>query len=445
VEPAFSATRARFITVMVGEVPGIFLAFPRLERGTALRASCVTAESALNVIDVHDVAVARKGENKGDSMSVQGSSPELVDNSSKSVSSDETMPDIKVADDQPDTLGHLSYLIDYLKESSGGRIASSYQVLLASLAKLKVECELGQEFDNLDILKKAQDDFSAWKKYSYAESSKNSTMLNKAIKNFENSRDDLEEGFHQYLLAKKGVDKKYSIIVDKRPGGRGPGDRTKWSIALKLKPNEETKEKIVGDCVGKSYDSNSETQLMGEVSYYPAAPNDGRISRALFKLSNYPLLGWRRALLQTVVISTIITGTVFLWLSFVYYFSWAGDFNTAFMVVVVVAAIGFEVSPFYRVFFWKVVKAPGIFEFLDPYSTHQGALLLVLKKHEVKDGVREIRTKKYSGVCPRCKGDVVVVGGGFEFPRRLVGRCLNSPAEHIYSFDISSEQGAPLR
>ncbi|MGM1051042.1 MAG: hypothetical protein ACQEXO_01425 [Pseudomonadota bacterium] len=378
-------------------------------------------------------------------MSIQGSSPELVGNGSKSVSSGEPTPDFKVADDQPDTLEYLSYLIDYLKESSGGRITSPYQVLLASLAKLKVECEISHEFDNLDILKKAKDDFSAWEKCRYAESSKNSTMLNAAYRAFEKNRDDLEKDFSKYLLVKKRVIKKYSILVKKQPGGRGPGDRTKWTIMLTVKPKKDLKQETIEGAVGRVDNSENESQPIGVISYYPAAPNDGRISRALFKLSSYPLLGWRRALLRSVVISTIVIGIVLLWLSFMYYFSWAGDFNTAFMVVVVVAIIGFEVSPFYRVFFWKVVKAPGIFEFLDPYSTHQGALLLVLKKHEEKDGVREIRAKKYSGVCPRCKGDVVVVGGGFEFPRRLVGRCLNSPAEHIYSFDISSEQGAPLR
>lgn len=46
--------------------------------------------------------------------------------------------------------------------------------------------------------------------------------------------------------------------------------------------------------------------------------------------------------------------------------------------------------------------------------------------------------------CPICSGDVEVQSGGESFPGRLVGRCIDSPLEHVYSFDPVSLTGSAL-
>jgi hypothetical protein len=46
--------------------------------------------------------------------------------------------------------------------------------------------------------------------------------------------------------------------------------------------------------------------------------------------------------------------------------------------------------------------------------------------------------------CPVCSGEVEVRPGGESFPGRLVGRCSDSPLEHVYSFDPVSFTGNAL-
>ena len=42
---------------------------------------------------------------------------------------------------------------------------------------------------------------------------------------------------------------------------------------------------------------------------------------------------------------------------------------------------------------------------------------------------------RHHGTCAICSGEVEVVEGGKAFPDRLVGRCSDSPLEHVFSFD----------
>lgn len=70
---------------------------------------------------------------------------------------------------------------------------------------------------------------------------------------------------------------------------------------------------------------------------------------------------------------------------------------------------------------------------------------IVLDRAEV-DGVRSIVLRHYIADCPICRTTTITLAKGDpEFPRRIVGRCDNSPREHIFSFDRVTLEGAPLR
>lgn len=51
---------------------------------------------------------------------------------------------------------------------------------------------------------------------------------------------------------------------------------------------------------------------------------------------------------------------------------------------------------------------------------------------------------RHSGTCPLCAGEVEIAPGGRAFPERLVGRCSDSPLEHVFSFDPVSLSGRSL-
>lgn len=61
--------------------------------------------------------------------------------------------------------------------------------------------------------------------------------------------------------------------------------------------------------------------------------------------------------------------------------------------------------------------------------------------------VRKLRIVSYASTCPLCKSEsrIEVESGGKEFHNRLIGRCLESPVEHVFSFDRSLKIGWPLR
>jgi hypothetical protein len=51
---------------------------------------------------------------------------------------------------------------------------------------------------------------------------------------------------------------------------------------------------------------------------------------------------------------------------------------------------------------------------------------------------------RHHATCPICSGEVEIADGGDAFPGRLVGRCGDSPLEHVFSFDPVSLSGRIL-
>ncbi len=68
-----------------------------------------------------------------------------------------------------------------------------------------------------------------------------------------------------------------------------------------------------------------------------------------------------------------------------------------------------------------------------------------------RPNVREVgapkraRMIKYAAQCPVCAAQVLLDVGEPDFPRRIVGRCQESPREHVFSFDRVTRGGCRLR
>ncbi len=100
-------------------------------------------------------------------------------------------------------------------------------------------------------------------------------------------------------------------------------------------------------------------------------------------------------------------------------------------------------SPLYAVSEKKVVMAP---DWMTPLR--ETSVILELKKiginSESGDVIRELRLMVYSAKCPVCENRIEIQSGGLQFPFRLIGRCNESPREHVYSFDHITRTGKPL-
>lgn len=94
------------------------------------------------------------------------------------------------------------------------------------------------------------------------------------------------------------------------------------------------------------------------------------------------------------------------------------------------------IRPWMRLFDDRIVLAP---ELLVAIKEKPAQLELF------RDGdLRLIRLVRYSASCP-CGATIYLDAGAPDYPRRLVGRCYESPREHIFSFDRVTRKGNILR
>jgi len=109
------------------------------------------------------------------------------------------------------------------------------------------------------------------------------------------------------------------------------------------------------------------------------------------------------------------------------------------MFVVILWAEWSLFGAFYQVIEQRVQVAPG---WLQPWSS-ENDWLLVFEKNKPK-AANAIKLKRYTAKCPTCGGLVRIHKGGFSYSNRLIGRCDNSPREHVFSFDHYLRSGGKV-
>ena len=101
-------------------------------------------------------------------------------------------------------------------------------------------------------------------------------------------------------------------------------------------------------------------------------------------------------------------------------------------------------------YLWFQMMKPLIRLPTERVTSANDALLAYSQFHAQFKLVRDAKSKvaggwfrlvRHHGTCHVCSGEVEVVGGGIAFPGRLVGRCGDSPLEHVFSFDPVLLQG----
>lgn len=80
---------------------------------------------------------------------------------------------------------------------------------------------------------------------------------------------------------------------------------------------------------------------------------------------------------------------------------------------------------------------------LLPSDQLYGQLRLTRNKEKKRSGWLSL--VRYSSTCTTCAGTVELSNGREDFPGRIIGRCRDSPMEHVFSFDPISLSGHPLR
>ena len=240
------------------------------------------------------------------------------------------------------------------------------------------------------------------------------------------------EGFFKQIAVQQGLSAYPGVSADGSAGGRGK--KTYYYLtAIEITEDNSAAEQ--------------------EVLSYPIPENGIRYQEERSSLPFYSkllrevdLVGWKRTIWLIVLLPPII---VFMLIgtaptAFQHFEQFRAELVhfTLYGLIYLLAAWT-VLHPFYRVIEKRAVLLPQWFAI----SSMDNVVLewKVVKKNENPVKYKRIRLVTYSGNCPICNGRVTIHKGGVAFWGRLVGKCLESPTEHVFSFDHITRTGSRLR
>lgn len=223
----------------------------------------------------------------------------------------------------------------------------------------------------------------------------------------------------------------YYPWVSKTDSTGGSGNQTLYFlIARKVIPSE----------VGQQL-------LNADIFYLPAIKiTPSWWARWLFN-KDYSAQGWRKALYVWVpLVWMLIMGSLgwLLWLEL----SNGRTPLSARELIFLLFSIGIWIycrhvmRQFFQLVDDRIVLAP---DHLVGFREFGVCLELFRENSKDKFSPRILKLTKYTAECPDCGAEVQLDRGEPDFPRRVIGRCLESPREHIYSFDRVTKTGMKLR
>lgn len=159
--------------------------------------------------------------------------------------------------------------------------------------------------------------------------------------------------------------------------------------------------------------------------------------------NGYQLHGWRKYLYISGVGLPLLFGWVLLvvfllGLTYLDNLEAKSLFNSFFALATFSILIWKTIGPLIRLPEDQIVLAPWWLQ-----SDDKDRLLERRAPPRYQD--KSIKAVRYTAKCPVCGGKVHAKSGGLEFWRRIVGRCENSPREHVFSFDHVTRRGTSLR
>lgn len=158
------------------------------------------------------------------------------------------------------------------------------------------------------------------------------------------------------------------------------------------------------------------------------------------------LTGWRRLLFVTPALLSLFAALiVFLsvWISLVHQeYLPANRILTSILTAGIFMFIAWRlVAGVGRLGDKRIIMAPDILINFREY----GVQLELTRIDSTPGAASRLGLVRYAAMCPICGARVQVESGGREFHGRLVGRCQESPDEHVFSFDRVTRSGENLR
>jgi len=300
--------------------------------------------------------------------------------------------------------------------------------LLLALCQLSIEKpkQIKDGYISVEIVQAISKIRGAWSDPSSPEKMSDDVrkLWNRLIKTWETKK----VGIYQHLN-----DSGINLIpeLDKTEGG-GSGNPSYYRIVWNISNNELPVELDIAP-INKSNPN---------IKYVCEDISDAGILARVFK-NGYHLTTLKKILMAIVIAVPLVIA----WLSLVFFLfgtvMW-DSLGTEYIVkssitlIIVCIASWISVGRLLLVPTNKIVLAPWWMQ-----STDDDRLLE--HRHPPRFKEKSVKAVHYTASCPKCGGKVSATSGGLSFWGRIIGRCENSPNEHIYSFDHITRIGKELR
>ncbi|NDV14372.1 hypothetical protein [Crenobacter caeni] len=230
-----------------------------------------------------------------------------------------------------------------------------------------------------------------------------------------------QKGFSAYCLPVKET-------------GRGAGNPSEYRLQVKVLPAGET---VLPDAQTSVGMADGRVHYIAESIVRPAW-----FLRGVFRHDmGLVLQGWRKALFIGYWLGVggfSLLGLLLFLLgsqqAAVSPGAWLQSLST---LAIVGLVVWLAARPLIRLIDWRITSAPSAWLAL---SEEPAQMELIRGRKDLGEANR-IRFVRYSAPCPLCGNKVYLREGGRQFPNRMVGRCEENPAEHVFSFDRVSLLG----
>lgn len=220
----------------------------------------------------------------------------------------------------------------------------------------------------------------------------------------------------------------------KTPGAGGAGNSSSYSIEFRNLPGDNVQVPALPP---------------GHIAYVrDLTLNPAFWVKPIWNAAGFALHGWRKVAFIAYGIGGIaVVGGVLimLWLLLTTQLPKlpVGQVLTLLLTAGLIGWLGYAfLRPFWRLLDLRIIMAPDALLSLRERGVQLEAAREVT---EDRGSIRVLRLVRYSARCPICADTIHLRDGGKEFLGRLVGRCEEHPAEHVYSFDRYTRIGKPLR
>ena len=213
-------------------------------------------------------------------------------------------------------------------------------------------------------------------------------------------------------------------VLQKHQGGGG-GHSSRYCLAIAPLTNEVVRS-------GETSKDLPQSDRPVQVHYYLDEQERLR-GPAKWLADGFVLQGWRRTVFITLIGVSVFSLYALLMLilfALPQSISTGKTIQLLFFGGVILFIAWRALGPFYQVMEYKTVIAPS---WLQPF-TNEDNRLLIFETRRPKAANR-LLLARYVGDCPLCGGTVELRRGGWVYPGRIIGRCQNSPREHVYRFD----------